>query len=264
MTDVSPFTGPAPTEVPLRLAPLARVIAQIRFPTILAIDKPDGVSGFQEAIRTDYPVLQREDVREVNVGPLGDLRFGQGTLWKFADAKDEWRVSLSTTFVALETKAYSSRADFMSRLDALVQAADASFRPQVAERVGIRYVNRVHGLVLARLAELVRPEMLGATSSALAAFVRLSMTETHLAMPEIGGEMLVRHGLLPPQTTYDPAVEPVQMQSWVLDVDTFRAARMPFDPTGLSELAAILAEQSYRLFRWVVNEDFLREHGGVS
>jgi uncharacterized protein (TIGR04255 family) len=105
--------------------------------------------------------------------------------------------------------------------------------------------------------------MLGATSSALAAFVRLSLTETHLAMSEVGVEMLVRHGLLPPQTTYDPAVEPTQMASWVLDVDTFRAERMSFDPTGLSELAAVLAEQSYRLFRWVVNDDFLREYGGA-
>ena len=264
MIDIAPFAGPAPTEVPLPRAPLARVIAQIRFPPILAIDKPDGVSGFQEAIRAEYPVLQREDVREVNVGPLGDLRFGQGTLWKFADAKDEWRVSLSTTFVALETRAYSSRADFMARLDAVVQAADTSFRPQVAERLGIRYINRVHGAVLERLSALVRPEMLGATSSALAAFVRLSMTETHLKVSDVGGEMLVRHGLLPPQMTYDPAVEPVQMESWVLDVDTFRAARMSFDPASLSELAAILAEQSYRLCRWVVNDDFLREHGAMS
>lgn len=264
MTDAAPFAGPAPAEVPLPRAPLARVIAQVRFPPILAIDRGDGVSGFQEAIRADYPVLQKEDVREVTVGPLGDVRVGQGTLWKFADAKDKWRVSLSTTFIALETKAYSSRADFLSRLDMVVQAADATFRPQVAERLGIRYVNRVQGPFLDRLASLVRSEMLGAAWSPLAQFIRLSMTETHLALPDARGEMLVRHGLLPPQTTYDPAIEPVQVRSWVLDLDCFRAARMAFDPTELSEVAGALSEQSYRLFRWVVKDEFLQEHGATS
>jgi uncharacterized protein (TIGR04255 family) len=264
MTDTAPFTGPAPAEVPLPRAPLVRVIAQVRFPPILAIDKQNVVSGFQEAIRADYPVMQREDVREINVGPLGDVKVVDGTLWRFADAKDEWRVSLSTTFVALETRAYSSRTDFIARLDAVVQAADESFRPQVAERVGIRYINRVEGAVLERLHTLIRSEMLGATSSALKSFVRLSLAETHLKVPEISGEMLVRYGLLPPKMTYDPAVDQVQMESWVLDIDTFRVARMTFDPTELSELAAKLAEQSYRLFRWVVNDDFLREYGAVS
>jgi uncharacterized protein (TIGR04255 family) len=264
MTDAAPFAGPAPAEVPLSRAPLVLVIAQVRFPPILAIERTDGVSSFQEAIRADYPVLQKEDVREVTVSPLGDVRVGQGTLWKFADAQDKWRVSLSTTFIALETRAYSSRADFLSRLDTIVQAADATFRPQVAERLGLRYVNRVQGPVLDRLESLVHSVMLGTASSPLAPFVRLSMTETHLALPDPGGEMLVRHGLLPPLTTYDPAIEPTQVQSWVLDLDCFRFARMTFDPTELSELAVVLAEQSYRLFRWVVKDEFLLEHGATS
>jgi uncharacterized protein (TIGR04255 family) len=264
MTDIAPFAGPAPTEVPLPRAPLAAVIAQIRFPPILAIDKPERVSVFQEAIRATYPVLQKEEVRQVDVGQLGDVTVSQGTLWKFADAKDEWRVALSTTFVALETRAYSSRADFIARLDAVVQAADTVFRPQVAERFGIRYINRVHGPVLDQLSELIRPEMLGASKSVLSAFVHLSMTETHLNLPVTDGKMLVRHGLLPPEMTYDPAVEPTKMKSWVLDIDTFQATRISFDPTSLSDLAAILAEQSYRLFRWVVRDEFLHEHGAIS
>ena len=59
MTAAAPFAGPAPAEVPLPRAPLARVIAQVRFPPNLALDKAEEVSGFQKAIRADYPVLQR-------------------------------------------------------------------------------------------------------------------------------------------------------------------------------------------------------------
>lgn len=264
MTESAPFSGPTPVEVALRNAPLARVVAQVRFPVILAIDGPGGVRSFQEAIRPTYPVLKEEDVREVTVGALGDVKVSKGTLWRFADADDRWRVSLSTNFVALETRAYISRADFISRLSDIIQAAETAFQPQVAERLGLRYVNRVEGTALERLSSLVRPEMLGVWSSPIAPLVRLSITETHFSLLDQGNEILMRHGLLPAQMTYDPAVEPVQSPSWVLDLDGFRATRMSFDAVELSELADRLAEQCYRLFRWIVNEAFLREHGAES
>lgn len=264
MTAADPFAGLAPAEVPLPRAPLARVIAQVRFPPILALDNPEEVSGFQKAIRADYPVLQREEVREVAVSPLGEVKVVPGVVWKFGDAKDEWHVSLSTTFVALESRAYSSRTDFLTRLGTVVQAADAAFRPQVAERLGLRYVNRIRGPILGRLSSLVRPEMLNITTSPVSGLVRLNMTETVLELPDAAGQMLIRHGLLPPQSTYDPAaIEPAEGQSWVLDIDTYQAARMPFDPIRLSELALTLADQSYRLFRWIVKEEFLQEHGAA-
>ncbi len=49
-----------PDEVPLPNAPLARVLAQIRFPPILSIRKADSVADFQEALRTEYPNLRRD------------------------------------------------------------------------------------------------------------------------------------------------------------------------------------------------------------
>jgi uncharacterized protein (TIGR04255 family) len=265
MPAVDPFLGPAPAEVGLSHAPLARVIAQVRFPPILALDKPEEVSGFQKAIRADYPLLRRDEVREIEVAPLGNIKVTTGVVWKFSDAREEWQVSLSTTFVALETRAYTSRADFLTRLDAVVRAADAAFTPQVVERLGIRYVNRIQGSPLDRLSLFVRPEMLGVVLSPIAAHVRLNITETHLELPGGVGQMLIRHGRLPPQATYDPEViQPDGASSWVLDIDTYQAERGSFDPWVLSELLRGLADQAYRLFRWVVTDDFLKEHGGAS
>jgi uncharacterized protein (TIGR04255 family) len=77
--------------------------------------------------------------------------------------------------------------------------------------------------------------------------------------------MLIRHGLLPPKATYDPAViQPDDAPSWVLDIDTYQAERGSFDPKVLSGLVLGLADQAYRLFRWVVKDEFLKEHGGAS
>ena len=47
-----PMSGPSPAEVPLPQAPLVRVIAQVRFPTILSIRNPDQVAAFQETVRS--------------------------------------------------------------------------------------------------------------------------------------------------------------------------------------------------------------------
>jgi len=40
-TPVAPLSGPLPEEAQLREAPLVRVIAQIKFPTILSIPEQD-------------------------------------------------------------------------------------------------------------------------------------------------------------------------------------------------------------------------------
>ena len=46
-----PLSGPPPAEVQLPNAPLVRVIAQVRFPQILAIRNPDTVAKLQQAVR---------------------------------------------------------------------------------------------------------------------------------------------------------------------------------------------------------------------
>lgn len=52
----NPLIDPPPPEVPLKSAPLIRVIAQVRFPPILSIEKQEFVASFQEAIRDKYPI----------------------------------------------------------------------------------------------------------------------------------------------------------------------------------------------------------------
>jgi uncharacterized protein (TIGR04255 family) len=65
-----PLQGPPPPEIPLKNAPLLRVIAQVRFPTLLAVRSADRVAGFQDAVRDRYPYLEREDVAMLSVGPI--------------------------------------------------------------------------------------------------------------------------------------------------------------------------------------------------
>src|SRR5580658_5911796 len=58
-----PLVAPPPQEVPLAHAPLVRVIAQVRFPLVVAVEQRDFIAPFQETIRARYPVLRQEQTQ---------------------------------------------------------------------------------------------------------------------------------------------------------------------------------------------------------
>lgn len=75
--------------------------------------------------------------------------------------------------------------------------------------------------------------------------------------------VLARWGFLPPGATVDPAaIEPAKEKSWILDLDMFSAAPMPFVVDGVVEQAQRYAERIYTVFRWAVTDQFLVRYGG--
>ena len=72
--DLDPFVAALPAEVPLKDAPLVRVIAQIRFPEILSIEQRDFVAPFQEAIRGTYSVLRQEQAQGMLLGSVAKFK----------------------------------------------------------------------------------------------------------------------------------------------------------------------------------------------
>src|SRR5438046_2367366 len=93
-----PLGGPPPPEIALPRAPLVRVLAQSGFPGIIKIDSKEAVRRLQEEIRRDYPLFEEEANQqiEVQVGAGGPVvRQVPGIIWRFRDAKKEWRLSLA-------------------------------------------------------------------------------------------------------------------------------------------------------------------------
>ncbi len=269
MRSVTPLSGGPPAEVPLPSAPLARVIAQARFAPILAIRNPDNVSSFQEAIRATYPILQEERFQNIAIGPPGVPLAREEVIWRFGDREKQpqWRVSLSADFVALETSAYASRADFLSRFEQVVRALEKSFKPAQCQRLGVRYIDRMRGEAVSRISELIRPKILGIALPneepplSLGAAVRHLMTEAAIAAEE--GQIVARWGSLPGNFTYDPSsLEPIDEPSWILDLDMFTMAPIAFGPDVLASTARAFAERIYAVFREMVTDEFLRHYGG--
>ena len=260
-----PLTSPVPAEVPLANSPLVHVLAQVRFPGIMMIaSDPAFVAPFQESIRSAYPHLQQEQTQEVRLEEGGLVPGEPRPAWRFVDADKRWRVSLAQDFLSLETTQYSSRTDFFDRLRALVQALDDHLHPGSVERLGIRYVNRVRGAAVDRIHEIVKPEVAGISGKPVAARVTHALTECAFEPEEKNTMLLARWGTLPPGATVDPSVmAPIDERSWILDLDMFSTAALPFDTNVVMGEAERYFRRLYAVFRWAVNDDFLRQHGGT-
>lgn len=261
--ECDPLLGPPPQEVPLPSAPLVRVIAQVRFASILAVQGAEHIAPFQEAIRATYPVLRQEHAQSLLVGPQGVASGQELVAWRFADVDGTWRVSLAPEFVALETTDYTSRTGFLERVQAVLEAVEEYVGPDVVQRVGLRYIDRVTGEALEDITKLVRPEMLGIVNSPLFQNMQHAMSDVLLNVPEDDCLLRTRWGYLPAGGAIDlNALEPIEERSWILDLDMFSSEQRPFAAVPLIEDLGRFAERLYTMFRWTVTEEFLRRFGG--
>lgn len=258
-----PLSGPFPVEVHLPQTPLVRVITQVKFPTILSIGTSDSkMASFQEKIRSVYPILEREQSFNLVISsPSAPPEVRPGVIWRFRDLKNHWQVTLTPDFVTLEALQYSSRADFSLRFENILAAVQSIYAPSAALRVGVRYVDCIKSPHIERIEALFQPAVLGIYKTALGEAAEINMTECLVRAEE--GQIQCRWGLLPPGATHDPGILlPPDGKSWVLDLDMFSDEQISFDAAELSETVKTFAGRLYAVFRWMINDEFLRTFGG--
>lgn len=256
-----PF-GPAVPSVPLENSPLTFVVAQIRFPLVASINDEKFIGPFQERIRSVYSDLRREVETQVVVGPDGAAdAVGGGAVWRFTGEPHGWEVALAPEFLALATRNYTNRADFLARLGMLAGALGEWLQLRKTRRVGVRYIDRVRQEHLERIGSLVRPEVLGPITAPRPSTVALHHTLTDCEYRFSDDTALrARWGFLEPRTTFDPAIEPVETASWVLDLDASHGERS-FDPAAIRDQVQLFSDRVYRYFRWAVSDEFLTVFG---
>lgn len=261
----SPFTNEATVEVPLARAPLVKVMVQLRFPTIAKIDSIDAIAAFQQQMGASYPILRQEQhVPLLPVGVVPPPAQVFGTVWRMTNSDGTWVVVLARDFVAMETSAYSSRADFLQRWGEVLGAlSPAGLAPAVFDRLGIRYIDRLAEEELVNdLAQLVRPELLGITNVDIPSGSAMLVNVTQTQFQIDGLQMNASWGILPARTIILPGIDPVDTRSWILDIDVYKEGQGPFDAASVVDLTGVAAERAHEFFRWSVTEEFLRRHGG--
>lgn len=152
-------------------SPLAEVICQLRFPTILSINNVEP-ADFQETIRDAFPqYLRKQDMPAPRItglgGPNPRVEQAQPTAnYHFLSADGRWRLNLTRDFIALSTFRYPGWEEFAHHLDKPLASFIQIYKPAYFQRVGLRYVNVFSrarlGLEGTPWAELFAPAYLGA------------------------------------------------------------------------------------------------------
>lgn len=262
-TAAHPFSGPPVETISLDAPPLASVLVQVRFSPVLEVSEEHLAGRVQKALREEYPFLNAETELAVTFAPGVD---GPPTarptrLWRFVSNDDAWRVTLASGFTSLETQAYKGHEDFFGRLLRVLTTVDDLVSPPAAERIGVRYTQRLtESEDLARLPELVRPEVLGAS------VVRdgddsfsLCLTQAQTQFDDV--TLSARWGLLAPEAGIDAVIPPLEQPNWLMDIDVYDERREPFDPAVLADRALAHSRRQYQFFRWAVEPAFLLRFG---
>jgi uncharacterized protein (TIGR04255 family) len=252
--------GFVPEEVPLKTAPLVRVLCQIRYSPVPELVDDESERALASLLEGDYPI--RGLVQGV-VLPLPGMATPPSPehFRTFEDTESHWKVTLAPDFIGLETGQYDSRKDFLERLEKLLDALGTVRRPPKVTRVGMRYTDRI--VSPQGLKGIVRPSLLGILPELTNPDEVLNnqVVQALLNDPESGSHVQVRSLCLPPNVLFDPSIQPVASQSWVLDIDAFNESSRMYETKSLVGTVSILAERAYQVFYWSVTDEFRTQFG---
>ncbi len=258
-------------EVPLPGAPLALALCQMRFPLAPQLVADEAARRIHSRLKDLFPVSRPETTQriEVEVGPDGPSPKApvQESAWLFETIDKSWWVNLTSDFVALSTRAYISRKDFLEKLRVVAGAVAPEDAVVVRDRIGVRYIDVVDEPdIINSLSVYVRPQLLGALAMEGAAEgVTLvhSITDSILEL-DAHARIRLRTGVVPPKAVIDHGVDPSGRASWFLDIDAFDEQTAEFTVDSVMAAAESLASSGYQMFRWATTEQFIDFFGGTS
>lgn len=268
MATTHPFADEEPGNIPLPSAPLVRTIAQIKFPHLaqFSINGDAVASAVAGALLEHYPFLEVGQEVSVIITSDGPSEQRSATrIWRLISADRAWQITFTGTFLSIDTTNYVRRRDFAQRLTDAWEALNQHVSVPYIERLGVRYINQVTDQDhLARLDELLRPEILGiAMAQDLEeAHIATAISEAQYRFAD-GAALTARWGLLPAGTNIENASLPFDYPTWILDTDSFcEFKHNSNDGQNLFEDIRALALRSYQFFRWAVTKDFISAFGG--
>ena len=241
---------PKRDDIYFKRRPLAVVLCQIRFPPIYALLSETAVAGFQEAIRSRYPVMAPEIQQTIAVDRKQVELSETAPVFHLSDESNEWRVSIAVDFVALESNKYLYFSEFVDRLEWVLDAAQRTVAPADSVRIGLRKVNDFEHPSVHEARDwggLLRPELLGLLGAEwLPGAVGMGLSDIRQADEE-DGLLAIRHGILP-----DPGDSP----KYRLDLDYSTERPMRIGATdSLRELLVGYSNAMTGFFMSVLTDD---------
>lgn len=149
--------------------PIIEVIAQVRFPTDLAIQEGLPVI-LQKKLSKDFPLLeiQQGNTFEVTLEPqaIGEVkRSFAPAVYNMTSVDKTKRISLSSDFFAITFSKYSSWEEFIKTWEDAFNLFMEQYKPNILTRFGLRYRNLVNkkslGLASEPWSELIHNTSIG-------------------------------------------------------------------------------------------------------
>jgi uncharacterized protein (TIGR04255 family) len=179
---------------------------------------------------------------------------GQGLAYEFVDKEGEWKLVLSSDFLALSTLKYRQWEDFRSRLSAAIDLLVRYYTPSHFTRVGLRYQDIVIrselGLENCPWRELLQPSVLGifATNDLPEEEFSEAISLFACHLDYAGAIVRVRHGLAKTNESEE--------LGYLLDADFYTENLTEIkDAIGYLNL---FNREAGNLFRWCITEKLHR------
>lgn len=243
---------PEKPDVPLKNNPLIEVVCQVRIPPILRISKEMPVD-FQEEIRHEFPNLETEQgflfrIPKPGVDKKPEIA-ADNLVNRFKSIDNKTSVSLAVDFYALSTQRYTHWREFLRQLQRLDGAVQKIYTPPYANRIGLRFINRltpentglqtlseICGLLHADLTVLNRSKVWESTRE----------METRILLADGNGKLNLRTGY---GTSQD------DIPYFLLDFDYFEEGQLNL--SNLVERCTAYHDVIYRAFRWCIPDEKL-------
>jgi len=238
--------------------PLAEVICQLRFPTILRIGAGQP-ADFQDKIRSEYPLYSLQEpsfelpplpkdlpdvVQQMLPKPLGSATH------KFSTTDSQRFISLSQDFLALTENMYVKWESFRNGMVMAETTLKEIYKPTFYSRVGLRYRDIISrrnlGLTEAKWKDLLQPHILAELGAPeVSDAIATIQTRSVIKIPDVPeGQVRLIHGLV--------RLRESDEQCYMIDAD-FSVEQKE----GIGEPFEILDKFNRlagRLFRWAITD----------
>lgn len=241
-----PSPLPEPDRTTLPGAPLELVVFQVRFDARPPLS-PNQALKVKSLLGNEYDHLEPLANTALNIqmtqdGPQASEVQSSG--WRFVSRDKRWAVTIFSDQASIECTGYSGWDSFELRAQGLIKVVSSSLKPQLVQRLGLRYMDRImrpRSKVPADWAGYLAPATLGfAVSGALARSVESVRTEQSLQLSDCQATI---------RTSCAPDNKGPSWHSMVVDTDCYEDRAFAFDDKELYEKLEILHRAALQLFQ---------------
>ena len=262
-----PFTKDDKKSVRLKKAPLELLMVQMRWPTHNALvhDFEQHVSRLAQHL-DDYPLS--EPARDISVNLTSDgVSASEGEkVYHYYSVDNIWDLHVTSHSVTLSFdpryKGYGF-SDVYERFLKLLEAVKDSFGVLQANRLGVRYINRITDeKVIGDISNAFKPQVIGYQDLLLQDEIELVTTMNQAVFQVEDISLNVRTGVVPPYQTPDRALKPVDTRSWVLDLQAVSTQNLSTQGTDIQNAVNRLSDTCYDFFKYVLLDEGEEKFGG--